>query len=155
MLYSSVSSSTVCYNDAPLGEGGGVHQHCDVLAWVIARQVNVRPQSLDVTWCSRKESEEPGDVMCSSQMCEPTAHNRSGGSHTKASDSRECSPPVQLSVLADSKEAQAFEDMEAWGVIIHRLMSELFSRNWGVLYLLLRWCATATHHVLKVTEWGL
>lgn len=67
--------------------------------------------------------------MCSSQMCEPTARNRSSGSHTKAPDSRESSPPVQLSVLADSKEAQAFEDMEAWGVIIHRLMSELFSRN--------------------------
>lgn len=66
--------------------------------------------------------------MCSGQMCDSDC-TRSRGSHTKASDFRERAPSVELSALADSKDAQPFEDMETWGVNIHRLMMQLFSRN--------------------------
>lgn len=66
--------------------------------------------------------------MCSWQMCD-SVRNRSRGSRTKASDFRECSASVALLVLADSKKAQSFEDMATWGVNIHRLTMDLFSRN--------------------------
>lgn len=69
------------------------------------------------------DSEKPGDVVQLAAVW-LIARNRSMGSHTKASDFRECSPSVELSALADSKESQSFEDVETCGVNIHRLMMD-------------------------------
>lgn len=116
MLYSCVSSST---------EG------CNVAhVWVMAWQVNVlRPDAPDVSEGFRRPR------TCHVQLADVwlIVRNSSTGSHTKASDFRECSPSVEPPALAHSTEAQSFEDEEAWGVNSHRLMMQLFSRNWGLL----------------------
>lgn len=72
---------------------------------------------------------DPGDVMCRWQMCDSECVRAAGGVTQKAPDFRECSPSVEPSAPADSKEAQSVEDMETRGVGIQCLMMELLSRN--------------------------